>query len=309
MKATFGFTLLVLLAATSTLIGQQTKGEPAGELKQNAIMIQAEDNGDGPPQMQFMSLSSDGNSFMSSGEMTMNFSTGIGADPFQMLSNVGVQNELDLVGQQLEQYKELQANYGKRISAELDKMKSGKVSEDGAKSLQKTIQEIEKQKKEDIEKLLLPSQRERLEQISLQQKLKNQGTAAALANDEIREKLGLSEKDVEKLKEKAKELNEKLQEKMQKLRAEMRTELLEGLSADQRAKLKELTGDDFEYKAEMPGLRMMRGGRSSSSSSSSAQSSSDSDSASSSTQSSDSSGSSSRNSDSNSGSSAKRKKN
>jgi hypothetical protein len=298
MKKTFGFALSMALAATSISFGQQPTEQPAGQFTQNAVVIQAEDNGDGAPKMQYMSMSSDGGSFFSTGEFAMSLAPGMGADPFQMLSNPGVQNELDLVGKQLDQYKELQTSYGKRISAELEKMKSGKPSQDGARSLEKTIKEIEEQKKEDIEKLLLPSQRERLEQISLQQKMKNQGTAAALANDEIREKLGLSEKDVEKLKGKAKELNEKMQEKMQKLRAEMRAELLDELSSEQKAKLKELTGDDFEFKVEMPGFRM-RGG--------SSQSSKSSDSSSSSAGSSDSSSSSSNSSD--SGSSVKRKKN
>ncbi|MEQ1905871.1 MAG: hypothetical protein ABL888_16905, partial [Pirellulaceae bacterium] len=239
MKKTFGFALGLAFAVSSISSGQQPAEEPAGQFKQNAIVVQAEEDGEGPPKMQFMSMSSDGGSFFSSGEFAMDFAPGMGADPFQMLSNPGVQNELDLVGKQLEQYKELQASYGKRISAELEKMKPGKGSGEGPRGLEKAIKEIEQQKKEDIEKLLLPSQRERLEQISLQQKMKNQGTAAALANEEIREKLGLSEKDVEKLKGKAKELNEKLQEKMQKLRAEMRAELLNELSSEQKAKLKE----------------------------------------------------------------------
>ena len=96
--------------------------------------------------------------------------------------------------------------------------------------------------------LLLPHQIKRLEQLSHQVSMKKGGAANALTSGKLKDELELSDDDVTKLKARSKELNEKLEKDIAALKAKVKKDLLKELSASQRKKLDELTGDEFEYK-------------------------------------------------------------
>jgi Spy/CpxP family protein refolding chaperone len=100
-----------------------------------------------------------------------------------------------------------------------------------------------------LKKVLLPHQFERLKQIDVQQRIQ-QGGSSALTSGELAEALNLTDEQRGKLEQRAEEVREELQEKMRQLQTEAREKMLDVLTAEQRAKLKELMGDSFEMREE-----------------------------------------------------------
>ena len=110
-----------------------------------------------------------------------------------------------------------------------------------------------------LKKVLLPHQYERLKQIDLQTRLQQQGVVA-LTGGQLAETLGLSDEQREKLERRAAEVQQELQEKIQQLRVEARNKMLDVLTAEQRAKLESLMGDQFAMPDQGPGRRGGFGG-------------------------------------------------
>ncbi|MBX3416082.1 MAG: hypothetical protein KF851_00645 [Pirellulaceae bacterium] len=256
----FGFLALASACANlgSELCAQDNQDEGVQVQSSNAIVVSAEKGPGG--EMQVMS-------FSSSGDGPMSFSMPMGlmgagpSDPFSLLSNPGVQGELDLVGSQLDRYLDLQKSYAKEIQEHVQKITQGNFSREESGKLREVIQSIEERKKAEIENLLLPMQRERLKQISLQQRMQNAGAVNALGDEEMRKELGLSDDDVKRLKEKAKDLNEKLKKKLKELQLEIRDELLDELTSEQRAKVKSMLGDRFDVETpQIDNSRLQRRG-------------------------------------------------
>jgi Spy/CpxP family protein refolding chaperone len=104
-----------------------------------------------------------------------------------------------------------------------------------------------------LEKVLLPHQFERLKQIDLQSRLQQRG-AAALTSGELAKTLNLTDAQREKLEQRAEEVQQEMQEKIQQLRVEARNKMLDVLTAEQRAKLESLMGNDFALTDQGPGF-------------------------------------------------------
>ena len=109
-----------------------------------------------------------------------------------------------------------------------------------------------------VERILLPHQRRRLDQILLQMQMRNTGygNASALGNEDLTKALGITEEQKEKLRQKEQELRAEIQRKTQefykKLNEETREELLSVLTPVQRQKLRDLLGNDFEWQWQQP---------------------------------------------------------
>ncbi|HJQ78482.1 MAG TPA: hypothetical protein VJ828_00935, partial [Lacipirellulaceae bacterium] len=104
-----------------------------------------------------------------------------------------------------------------------------------------------------LKKVLLPHQFDRLKQIDVQMRVQQQG-AEALTSGALAETLDLTEAQRERLEERAAEVEQELQEKIGQLRIEARNKLLDVLTAQQRAKLESLMGDDFAATDQAPGF-------------------------------------------------------
>jgi hypothetical protein len=167
-------------------------------------------------------------------------------DSFSMLSNPSVQKDLELVGDQLKQVQDLQAEFGNQMKDQIGALTAGGFSPEQMKAIPALIAKIKEKQKDQLKSLLLPHQIERLEQVALQTHMKQAGTAGALASDQVADALGITKEQIEKLKARSKEINEKLQEDIESLKDEAQQELLGELTMDQREKLKELTGDKYE---------------------------------------------------------------
>ena len=207
-----------------------------------AVIIEAtEDFGDGNARSMRV-MSSPRSAFVTDNGM---FFCGGGADTFSMLSDPSVRKELELVDEQMDRIREVNKDFGQKIRDSL-----GDLSKDGfdpahADRLKETIGEIQRQKQEEIDKLLLPHQLDRLKQVALQMQMKSRGTAGALSSDKVAEALGLTDEQIDKLKARSKELKKEIAEKTKKLKGDAKNELIGMLSSEQQQKLKEMMGDEF----------------------------------------------------------------
>lgn len=250
---------LSLLLSVQAVAQEPATPAPGSETQKMGIAISASQGEGG--EMQIMSFSSDdgvGNVFsaplMIGGEGMM--LPGM-MDQFGLLSQQSIQEELDFVGEQRDQYKKLQQDYNARIREKMESMNKGGFDPEKARNFGEEIRALKDQQARDIEELLLPHQINRLKQIQLQQRMKAMGLNA-LNDKQLAEELGMSEEQLEKLKERAKELSSELQKKIQELRDETQQTLLKELSKDQQEKLKELTGSKFDLPTPKP-LEMRRG--------------------------------------------------
>ena len=219
--------------------GDQEGGEGFG---QTMIIEASEDLGNGrATAMRVMAGPDSDMTFV--GDNGMFF--GGASDTFSMLSDPSVRKDLELVDEQMDRIREVNKEFGQRIRDSL-----GDLSKDGfdpaqASKLKDIIGDIQRQKQEEIDKLLLPHQIDRLKQVALQMQMKSRGTANALSNDKIAEALGLTEEQIKNLKSRSTELQQEIAEKTKKLQADAKEELIGMLTSEQQQKLKEMMGDDF----------------------------------------------------------------
>ncbi|MEM1303296.1 MAG: hypothetical protein AAGG46_00280 [Planctomycetota bacterium] len=96
-----------------------------------------------------------------------------------------------------------------------------------------------------IGSVLMPHQLERLQQIELQQRLRS-GGSRALMRGRVAEELGITPEQQEEMRAKASEVQATLQQKIDELRREAREEVLAVLTPEQRSRLEELTGPQFD---------------------------------------------------------------
>lgn len=172
--------------------------------------------------------------------------------PDQLLKLPRVESDLQLLPEQKE---ELQAKLqklreefrakrdeiAKEITPELSEREREKLNEELADLERELREEI----KEAIDEVLLPFQKQRLEQIVAQSKLNNNGSGA-LVSEEFAKLLQLTDEQKKELEKKQQEMQKKLQEEIRDLRRKRQRELVEAvLTKEQLAKLKKLIGDDL----------------------------------------------------------------
>ena len=175
--------------------------------------------------------------------------SGTGAiDPMSLLGNDGVREELELVGDQLDKFRNAEKELQEQISEKAKSLAGGKLNPMEMGNIAKEIAELQKNKQEKLQSMLLPHQLERLKQVALQIQMKKRGAANTLLSDAVTEELGIDSEQKKRIEEKQKELKIELADRMAKLKEEIRNKLLDELTADQKKKLEELSGDDFEYK-------------------------------------------------------------
>lgn len=254
--------LAIASCAFSNAVAQE-ETPPAATESRAAIVVRAESTGDGDEIQMIDVTTSDvgGGQFFS-------FSAGpggafsFGGNPTEasefLLNDPAVQKDLELLDAQREQIQQMQQEFGKEFKSQIDSvMKEGGPGKD---RMHEVIQEINKRKKARLAEILLPHQIDRLKQISFQRNVNNTGLGQALASKALAEELGIDEEQQAALKKKAEELSKEFEEKVAKIKEEMRDELMSELKPEQRAKVKELMGQKFEF--QNPSGPMMLGPRS-----------------------------------------------
>jgi hypothetical protein len=114
------------------------------------------------------------------------------------------------------------------------------------KKSQERLKAIRDDLAKEVEDILLPHQKKRLDEIALRMKMRRWGTSGSLLNTELTKKLDITDAQKERIQRKAEEVQKELDEKIAKLREEARQDILAELSPDQRTKLKGLLGAEFD---------------------------------------------------------------
>ncbi len=246
-------TLSILFACVFVLpcVAQETEPQEGAsgseQVTQSQMVIRAEDDGSGTPQVFAFSTTGDGAGM---GEMVfMGDSSMIGTpDIFSLANNASVQGEIELVDEQMQQIRDINAEFGKKIQEQISEMRLGNMNPDRGRDLSDLIQRLNAEKQQRMQQVLLPHQFDRLRQIALQTRMKRTGEATTLSSGEVAEALGISAEQQEKIKARAEELKKEMEEKIARIKQEAREELLDELTGEQRRKLEEMMGDSFELK-------------------------------------------------------------
>lgn len=190
-----------------------------------------------------------------------------GGGMLALIQREDVQQEIQLIDEQRDKLEDVVADARQRIGDEMRDAFAG-MQDLSNEERQERFQEIrtrfEKLTKEsdaDLKKVLLPHQFDRLKQISVQQRIQQQGSSALTSGD-LAETLDLTDEQREKLEQRAEEVQRELQEKIAKLRLEAREKMLDVLTPEQRTKLNSLMGDGFALRDAgfPPGGGQFRGG-------------------------------------------------
>jgi DNA-directed RNA polymerase subunit F len=171
-------------------------------------------------------------------------------------SHPGVEKELDLVAYQKEQLRDLFYDYQKTL-AELAQRFARMKQEDRSQLVGELVEKVDAE----LDKVLLPQQRKRLRQISLQSVVpaNNQGLApfyAVLGNASYCEALGISVETASQLQAKLREENDKFRAEVDRLRAASLERVLDTLTSAEREALTEGLGTAFDF----GGYELGRGG-------------------------------------------------
>ena len=164
-----------------------------------------------------------------------------------LLMNQDVVKELEIVPEQQEKLRAL----GEEARNEMRDMFSGlrDLNEEERRErfaeLREKMADVQADLKKDVNEILLPQQRDRLEQIQFQSQMRR-GSGGLTSNSAV-EALDISEEQLEKMREKQEEVREEGQEKIQEETEEDRNEILSVLSPAQRKKYEELMGEPFEF--------------------------------------------------------------
>ncbi|MEM7453585.1 MAG: hypothetical protein AAF456_04440 [Planctomycetota bacterium] len=254
LVAAFAIGLMACGSASAQEVQEQTlevfsfsnDQEGDGGFAAPMIISSSSDDGSGSVMSSMRIMSpGDGQTMMFSGDAPF-FG---GGDDFSMLQNPSVQKDLELVDDQLEQVLDMQRRHGEQIRDALGDIRNG-ITPEGVERLQETIAALKDRQKDELNDLLLPHQQERLRQVALQMQMQSRGTAGALTSEQFAEELGITDEQKERLRERSQELQEELQRQYEELREQAKEELLSELTPEQRAKLDEMTGDEFEHNSQ-----------------------------------------------------------
>ena len=238
--------VFVSLATTSSLPAQDAQDDTSTPDPQEATQIQssvivAEQSDDGgPPKIQFFS-----SNLGMGGAATLTPMVGAASDMFAMASNPDIRKEIELVDDQAEELKRINAEFSRKLSEQFQSITNGNLESLDKDRIQDLLKQLNQEKRERMESVLLPHQLDRLKQVALQMNMKSRGTARALQS-ELAKELDITEEQVRRLKEREKQLNQELQEKIRQWKEDARKQLLEELTPQQRTKLNQLLGDKFE---------------------------------------------------------------
>lgn len=176
----------------------------------------------------------------------------MGNSSMALLSDAKVAEELELDEAQVDALDELQGDmrnvFRETFGGMRDKFRDPDVDREALmQEIRDSIQEKMATVDEKLEEVLLPHQMSRLSELTFQMEAKRGGTQGLLNNSKVKDELGLTDDQIEKVKAKAEEVKKKLEEQIVKARADAQDEILSVLTRDQQTKIKEMLGESFTF--------------------------------------------------------------
>jgi Spy/CpxP family protein refolding chaperone len=150
-----------------------------------------------------------------------------------LLNDENVQKDLEIVDSQKEKLEALQT----KIREEMRAMFQG-----GERPDRDAMREKMEGFQKEMNDILLPHQKDRLKQISVQSRLRFGNTS-----DAVGDALELTDEQKEDLRKKEREISTEMNKELAKIREKYRDKLLETLTPEQRAKWKQMVGSPIEF--------------------------------------------------------------
>lgn len=191
----------------------------------------------------------------------------MGDSPLTLISDKNVIEELELVDDQVDALNDLQDDmrnvFRESFSGMRERFRDKDVDRESL--MQEIRDKIQSQMGEvetELKEILLPHQVTRLDELYFQMQASRSGTEGMLSNPKVKERLGLTDEQIEKIEDKAQEVKVDLEEKIKALRETARGEILSVLTTDQQKMIKEMMGDSFDFQrsGRSRGVRAGRGG-------------------------------------------------
>lgn len=183
---------------------------------------------------------------------------GGGSDQLSMLSNQQIREDLQLADDQWKEVQRIQSDFQSQMRAAMNGVMEGGFKPERAGELKEKLEAVRTEMTGRLGQVLLPHQLTRLEQLGRHVQMKSSELGDSMFAGSIAEELGLTDEQKERLRERAEELRAEMQAEIRKMQAEAREKLLEELTPEQREKLKEMLGDEFDYQPEDPFERIRR---------------------------------------------------
>ena len=164
-----------------------------------------------------------------------------------LLMNEKVQEELDFVDDQADQVEELQNEFREEMRYMFEDMRDGGGDrQEMFEKMREKMTELNEEFNSKAEELLIDDQLKRLKQLQNQSRMRG-GIERALENESFRDELGITDEQMEELREKAEEVRDWAAKEYERVREEAQDKVLSVLSKEQRDKIKEMTGDSFDF--------------------------------------------------------------
>ncbi|MCL4202890.1 MAG: hypothetical protein KJ000_10355 [Pirellulaceae bacterium] len=180
-----------------------------------------------------------------------------GGDNLTLLLRADVRGELELLDEQVAELQKL-ADGMRDQFRDLMTPDENVSWQDRMQRFREVAEKARDEAQQKVDKILLPHQKKRLEQLSNQMRMPG-GAMRGMTGGPLADELGLSDAQREKIRAKAEQLEAELRKKLAEMRAQAQAELLKELTPQQQAKIKEMFGEPFEFRRdEMP--QVGRGG-------------------------------------------------
>lgn len=171
-----------------------------------------------------------------------------------LLRDENVQKDLELVDEQKTKLTALAEKVREDMRAQFQGFDFGSLrdlseEERTAKfaEMREKSQKVVTAAQSELDQILLPHQKERLKQITVQSQLRRQDTSEALTSGALAEQLGITDEQKEKLRAKQEEVQASIREKFEKIRQEAQNDLFSVLTPEQQAKLKSMIGSPITF--------------------------------------------------------------
>ena len=178
-----------------------------------------------------------------------------------MLQSEEVRKELEIVPDQQKELEKLRDEMRNQMRETFTGMRD--LPEDQRRAafdkMREKMREAAQEMEKKVNKVLLPNQIERLNQLDLQTQMRRRGTDGALGSEAVVKALGITDAQKKQLQEVAAEAQKEMQATMEKAREEARKKVMAVLTPEQQNTLKKMIGEQFQ----MPdrGMRGTRGNR------------------------------------------------
>ncbi len=174
---------------------------------------------------------------------------GGGGGGMMLLMNEKVREELEIVDDQFEELQSMQED----MRDEMTEMFQGMRGGDGGggrpdmEEMRTKMEERMKVYQEKLDSILLPHQQQRLKQLTLQSQSRGRAAGALLDNDELKDELGITAEQEDKMREAAEKAQEELREQILKLTREAENKIIGVLDSEQQKKYREMVGEPFDF--------------------------------------------------------------